>query len=143
MARRRNDGPLDLAQPWPQVVNDFHCQLDITDHNKPSDVCNVWDDRIGRGDLSAGVVSASGWLLLPQPPASQPKERGVTVWTRDCYNCNKSYESLSPFGRFCSDACRQADYRRRKSEGKKIIKRNRKPQDTRNDKKRTASHDKP
>lgn len=135
MARRRNNETLDLAQPWPQVVNDFHCQPDITGHTKRGDVSNIWDDRIGRGDLSASVIPVSGGLLLSGPPANQPKERGVTVWTRDCNNCNKPYDSLSPFGRFCSDACRQADYRRRKSEGKKIIKRNRKPQDTRNDKK--------
>ena len=142
MARRQNE-TLDLAQPWPQVVNDFHCQPDITNPVKPSALFNVWNDRIGGGDLFSSVSNADSGLLLPRPPTNQPKERGVTVWTRDCYNCNKPYESLSPFGRFCSDACRQADYRRRKSEGKKIIKRNRKPQDTRNDKKRTASHDKP
>ena len=133
MARRQNE-TLDLAQPWPQVVNDFHCEPDITGHTKRGDVSNIWDDRIGRGDLLSSVSNSSGWLLSG-PAANQPKERGVTVWTRDCYNCNKPYESLSPFGRFCSDKCRQADYRRRKSEGKKIIKRNRKPQDTRNDKK--------
>ena len=142
MARRQNE-TLDLAQPWPQVANAFNCQPDITDLVKPSALFNVRDDRIGRGDLFPSVSNADSGLLLPRPPASQPKERGVTVWTRDCYNCNEPYESLSPFGRFCSDKCRQADYRRRKSEGKKIIKRAETGKAGRGGKKRPASHDKP
>jgi endogenous inhibitor of DNA gyrase (YacG/DUF329 family) len=65
------------------------------------------------------------------------------MWTRDCSNCNKSYDSLSPFGRFCCDACRQADYRRRKAEGKKIINHAITGKAGRGDKKRPAAQPKP
>lgn len=43
------------------------------------------------------------------------------IFHRKCDECNQDYESLTPWGRYCSDACKMRAYRRRKANDEKII----------------------
>ena len=136
MARRRNESP-NLAQPSPraQVAIDRNCKPDIRNPVKPGALFNVWDDRIGRGDLlSSVIIHDMGLGLRPARTDSPASERKIkTMWKRECLYCGKEFETTSISGRFClnNNKCKQAYYRTRKAAGKApaITKAPSKPQD--------------
>lgn len=37
------------------------------------------------------------------------------IFKRKCDECNNDYDALTPWARFCSDACKMKAYRRRKA----------------------------
>ena len=121
-AKRRNNEPLDFAQTSarPQVVNDFHCEPNITGDTRRGDVCTSRDDRTSNSDLLSSLVDADSGISLPRPPTNPTKERGVIVYKRLCEDCNKEFSSLVPWARYCGDACRQRAYRTRKANNAKI-----------------------
>ena len=123
MARRNNESP-NLAQtnPRAQVAIDSNCKPDIRNPVKPGALFNVWDDRIGRGDLlSSVIIHDMGLGLRPARTDSPASERKIkTMWKRECLYCGKEFETTSISGRFClnNNKCKQAYYRTRKAAGK-------------------------
>lgn len=44
------------------------------------------------------------------------------IFKRKCDECNKEYDALTPWARFCTDACKMKAYRRRKANNEAPIK---------------------
>lgn len=102
------------ARPAPQV--------DRADHNSI--------DRRGGGndDTSAGGNGESKYIV-DRGDDRRDDRRGVRVdvekitnifYDRTCADCNKPFTSAARWARFCSAACRQRDYRRRRDSGEMI-----------------------
>jgi ferredoxin len=52
-----------------------------------------------------------------------PNNNEVTmIYKRKCDECNNDYDALTPWARFCTDACKMKAYRRRKANNEAPIK---------------------
>ena len=51
---------------------------------------------------------------------SNPTKKEVIMYKRKCEDCNKAFESLVPWARYCGDACKQRAYRRRKAHNEPV-----------------------
>ena len=67
------------------------------------------------------------------------------MWKRKCFNCGESFTTSSISGRYCSNKCKQADYRMRKTAGETpaVTKANRRPVADRGDETQPASPTQP